>query len=154
DNHAVFETSRFSIYTIADSANPDGGVSEISDGCVASCTGKSCGESDGCSGTCAGPGCSAGQMCMFSGNSYACVPVTSTSCTSGEDRSCYPGPAGTLGIGVCMDGIQTCTADSTWGPCSGAITPTAETCDGLDNDCNGQVDELASCHSCTPNCAG
>ena len=28
-----------------------------------------------------------------------------------------------------------------WGPCNGGVQPSAEVCDGKDNNCNGQVDE-------------
>jgi hypothetical protein len=54
-------------------------------------------------------------------------------------RSCYTGPAGTAGVGLCRTGSQTCGAGS-WGTCNGQVTPVAEVCDGLDNDCNGVVD--------------
>ncbi len=61
-------------------------------------------------------------------------------CPEGMTRSCYGGPAGTEGVGMCRGGTQTCDADG-WGACDGAVTPTAETCTGgLDEDCDGLVD--------------
>jgi len=42
--------------------------------------------------------------------------------------------------GECHKGIQLCE-DGSWGPCIGEIGPTAEVCDGKDNDCDGTVDE-------------
>ncbi len=43
--------------------------------------------------------------------------------------------------GACAAGNQTCTAGS-WSPCS--IAPTAETCNGIDDNCNGTVDDGVS----------
>jgi hypothetical protein len=61
-------------------------------------------------------------------------------CGTSVTRACYPGPAGTDGVGLCKAGTQSCTAGA-WGPCSGAITPVTEVCDGKDNDCDGATDE-------------
>jgi len=55
-------------------------------------------------------------------------------------RACYTGPAGTQDIGVCMGGVQTCSGGD-FGVCAGEIRPSAEVCDGLDNNCNGNIDE-------------
>lgn len=60
-------------------------------------------------------------------------------CTNGQTKSCYTGPAGTEGVGVCKAGTETCSQGS-WGSCIGQVLPTAETCNGLDDDCDGQVD--------------
>ncbi len=56
-------------------------------------------------------------------------------CTDGATRFC-----GQTDVGECAMGIQTC-ANGAWGECSGAIYPSTEVCDGLDNNCNGQIDE-------------
>jgi hypothetical protein len=63
-------------------------------------------------------------------------------CTAGESSPC--------GVefleGECRAGTQTCRADGTWGGCDGAIGPRAEICDnGLDESCDGEVDELCGC---------
>jgi len=59
---------------------------------------------------------------------------------NGLTQPCYTGAAGTNGVGVCHGGTSTCAA-GTWGSCAGQVVPTAERCNGLDDDCDGAVDE-------------
>jgi MYXO-CTERM domain-containing protein len=64
----------------------------------------------------------------------------------GMTTPCYGGPMGTAGVGVCHPGSMACTAVvgsgvPAFGPCLGEHTPSAEICDGLDNECNGAVDD-------------
>ena len=69
-------------------------------------------------------------------------------CTPGEVQRCFRGPPGRRGTGACEDGSQRCVAAGEfgeWGACEGGISPSAETCDTLDNDCNGCTDELEGC---------
>jgi len=53
--------------------------------------------------------------------------TSSTACVSGQTRSCYTGPAGTLGVGACRSGVQTCLpiqeAQYAYGPCEGETVP-------------------------------
>ncbi|MEM2974264.1 MAG: MopE-related protein, partial [Candidatus Micrarchaeia archaeon] len=71
-------------------------------------------------------------------------------CVQGQMRSCYTGPSGTVGVGVCRNGTQTCPTVGYWSPtwpsCNGQITPSADVCgDQLDNNCNGWADEGCAC---------
>jgi hypothetical protein len=64
----------------------------------------------------------------------------SCECTPGAMEGCYSGPPGTAGVGTCSAGTRTCTPASTWGACTGEVTPVPESCIGLDDDCDGLVD--------------
>jgi MYXO-CTERM domain-containing protein len=44
-------------------------------------------------------------------------------------------------LGVCTPGTRTCKAPGTWSACTGAVTPAPEICNGLDDNCDGVVDE-------------
>ncbi len=57
-------------------------------------------------------------------------------CEEGETRSC-----GTSDIPPCQLGTQTCMNGS-WGACQGSIEPTPETCNRLDDNCDGIVDNI------------
>jgi hypothetical protein len=61
-------------------------------------------------------------------------------CSDAATRPCYSGPAGTEGRGICRAGTQTCVAGR-WGTCSGQVNPGTEDCNGLDDDCDGSLDE-------------
>ncbi len=72
------------------------------------------------------------------------------SCVPGEVQPCFAGPPARRNRGACQDGMQQCQRGpgefgGIWGECSGGISPSAEACDGIDNDCNGCADEIANC---------
>ncbi len=67
------------------------------------------------------------------------------SCTEGNTQECYSGPSGTQDVAACKSGIQTCQASGTWSPtCAGEVTPSTELCNGIDDDCNGVIDDVTS----------
>jgi hypothetical protein len=59
-------------------------------------------------------------------------------CTNGQTRAC--GSA----VGACVQGAQTCV-DGKWQACLGGRGPTAETCNGIDDDCDGVADPGCAC---------
>jgi len=70
------------------------------------------------------------------------APITCTDPLSGNEVACacYTGPIGTANIGTCTQGILQCQGGEP--TCIGELHPQFETCnDGLDNDCNGLVDD-------------
>lgn len=64
-------------------------------------------------------------------------------------ESCYRGPLGTEGVGVCRAGQAQCTQGA-FGPCIGESLPGQEICDSADNDCNGASDDVAGGCGCMP----
>src|SRR5262249_14508266 len=82
-------------------------------------------------------------------------------CIEGAQQACAAGSIDTVGVGECRPGLQTCKAGA-WGDCEGAVVPTAEACDGKDNDCNGIIDDglgtvvcgVGACRVVVPGCKG
>jgi hypothetical protein len=73
-------------------------------------------------------------------------PPACSTCQAGQTLPCYGGPAGTQDVGLCRGGTRSCVNGAFSGVCEGDVTPaTGEPCDGLDNDCNGLVDDGAVC---------
>lgn len=68
-------------------------------------------------------------------------PEISIGCQDGESRPCYSGKKGTKGKGICKAGSQVCVQGSWLGICRGEVLPTSETCNGVDDNCDGVVDE-------------
>ena len=85
--------------------------------------------------------CPAGQI--------RCGDFCYPECCPTDSRPCYSGPAATRNVGVCRDGSEYCLLDGRWGSvCWGDVTPGAETCNGLDDDCDGVVDGESANTSC------
>jgi hypothetical protein len=62
-------------------------------------------------------------------------PVDGDGAPLPEGPPCYTGPEGTEDVGLCSAGVDT------GAECTGEVLPSAETCDGQDEDCDGTVDE-------------
>ncbi len=59
-------------------------------------------------------------------------------CVDGQTRACGSD------VGACQAGTQTCT-DGAFGPCLGALEPGEETCNDIDDNCDGTTDEGCQC---------
>lgn len=63
-------------------------------------------------------------------------------CDDDGTQPCFPFPE--AGVGQCKAGVQLCVLGS-WGACEGAVGPSDEVCDGVDNNCDAEVDEVCVC---------
>ncbi len=106
-----------------------------------SCMGE---QSDGNWGACAGSGRPLAEVCNGKDDNCNGTIDEGCSCTAGQTRMCYGGPSGTNGRGACRGGTQSCIGNA-WGPCAGQVLPSAETCDGMDRDCDGNASNGCSC---------
>jgi hypothetical protein len=77
-------------------------------------------------------GCAAGESCQAGACQLLCGGKL-CACKPGETQPCPD-------VGQCSGGQRRCV-DGAFGACEWTVGPSAETCDGKDNDCNGQPDD-------------
>jgi len=70
-----------------------------------------------------------------------CSLPCSRDCVAGESKSCG------ISIGACKEGTIECV-NGKWGECIGSIGPVSETCNSIDDDCDGVIDNLEDKNSC------
>ena len=90
--------------------------------------------------------CPAGQHCNVENGTCTPIPL----CAPGAQQTCT-----TELLGICSEGTSTCV-DGAWGDCV-PQEPRVEVCNGLDDDCNGMVDERPvpeACNGLDDDCDG
>jgi hypothetical protein len=85
------------------------------------------------------------EDCNGIAESFALGSPRCAECLTGASRSCYDGvPSTTQGTAPCHAGTQACV-NGQWAACTGQRPPGPELCNGVDDDCDGTVDDGAFC---------
>lgn len=117
-----------------DEGNPGGGAK-----CTTGLLGECSAGTTNCSGgmvACAQNQQAVAEVCI-DGKDNDCDGAQDEGCVCAPNstQSCYTGPMGTVGVGICKAGTRTCNAGGTaWGDCLGEVTPQTEVCYNNTND--------------------
>jgi hypothetical protein len=76
---------------------------------------------------------------LSSGGTCTCTPGEQNSCSAYDNGGTIIWPTGTP-TGECSYGTTICQPNGQWGPCLGAVGPSVEACNNVDDDCDGIVD--------------
>ncbi len=76
-------------------------------------------------------------------------------CLASSIAACHVGAENLAGVGICKSGTISCRSGR-YSACVGAVGPRFESCNGIDDDCDGFIDDgvLSPCGGCTPGCTG
>jgi len=86
--------------------------------------------------------CAEGEVLVKTAAGWVCGTMATPLFRPGDFINCYSGPPETQGVAVCTSGVRYSNSSGTgFGECVGEVVPQVETCDGVDNDCNGIVDD-------------
>lgn len=116
------------------------------------------GRDDDCDGVVDEESCSVGEFCVDGACQPQCTP-RSERCNGSDDDCDLQSDEGfdvgrlcSVGEGRCQTmGVTVCTGDDAVACDARGASPTPETCDGEDEDCDGRVDEGGVCvEPCTP----
>jgi len=113
----------------------------------------SVGQSRSCSVAYKGKCASGTEICV--GGTWAGCPQPSQEICNKEDDNCdgladenlacecYLGESKSCGsnVGECKEGARQCSSIGAWGECAGESKPSAEVCNGKDDNCDGTIDE-------------